>query len=872
MELSWPLVGRDRELAVVTRELSGGGQTAGVVLFGDAGVGKTRLGREALAVVARRGAHVLWVKATASARRTPFGCVAHLLPAGPMHPATVLSRTAVTLQAAAGPRGVVLGVDDAHLLDDGSAALMHHLVTHGSVRLVVTVRRHEAVPDAITALWKDGHLSRLDLGPLASTGSAEMVGAALSGSLEQRSATRLWQITQGNALYLRQLVEGELAAGRLRRRGNSWGWDGAPVLRPELVALIEERMGGLSDGLRRIVELLTLGEPLEVGVLSELADEAAVEEAEHRGLIVTGADHNRLEVTLAHPLFGEAIRLRMPTLRARRLRGELARALARIGSRDALRCAVLALDSDWKPDPFMLVEAAELASIYLDLPLAERLARAACSTGGGFRSAQILGHTLAMQGRGREAAEALADAVGLAESDKDRAGVAAYNAMNLFWTLGRPDDATDLLHRVAASVRDPIRRAALIGFRTGFDVCRGRIADAERDARRVLGEYPNSDFVVPGTALGLAGALALRGRANEAVTVTTAAREATARLGSSWAVSLMAESRYRETQALLLAGRIAEAARVTARSEGRLTSGYHPSSAVDELLDGLVANARGCVDDAQRIFLNGLGQIPDEARRWAVLIRLGLAQAMAMAGDAAGALATLAVAETSSLPQWREIEPELGIVKAWVTAARHASEQAQVLARAAATAARDGGQYGVEVVALQTAVQFGDRTVATRLAELACVVDGPRGPAAAEYAAALAAHDGPRLDAVSARWEDLGAFLLAADAAAHAAAEYQQAGRRGSALVSAGRAHRLAQRCGNPRTPAQQEAIRPPALTRREWEIANLAAGGCSNREIATQLVLSVRTIENHLYRACTKLGVSDRHALTSLLTTSVSA
>lgn len=49
-------------------------------------------------------------------------------------------------------------------------------------------------------------------------------------------------------------------------------------------------------------------------------------------------------------------------------------------------------------------------------------------------------------------------------------------------------------------------------------------------------------------------------------------------------------------------------------------------------------------------------------------------------------------------------------------------------------------------------------------------------------------------------------------------------------------------------------------LTRRESQIATLAARGLSNQEIADQLVLSVRTVETYVYRAMQKRGVDNRH------------
>ncbi|MBC9944990.1 helix-turn-helix transcriptional regulator [Leucobacter sp. cx-328] len=55
-------------------------------------------------------------------------------------------------------------------------------------------------------------------------------------------------------------------------------------------------------------------------------------------------------------------------------------------------------------------------------------------------------------------------------------------------------------------------------------------------------------------------------------------------------------------------------------------------------------------------------------------------------------------------------------------------------------------------------------------------------------------------------------------------------------------------------------------LTERESEIAHLASGGLSNAQIATQLTLSVRTVENHMHRVIRKLGVSGRQGVRDYL------
>ena len=51
-------------------------------------------------------------------------------------------------------------------------------------------------------------------------------------------------------------------------------------------------------------------------------------------------------------------------------------------------------------------------------------------------------------------------------------------------------------------------------------------------------------------------------------------------------------------------------------------------------------------------------------------------------------------------------------------------------------------------------------------------------------------------------------------------------------------------------------------LTDRELEIARLVAHGATNRQVAAELGLSVRTVDNHLYRVYRKLGASGRESL----------
>lgn len=291
-----------------------------------------------------------------------------------------------------------------------------------------------------------------------------------------------------------------------------------------------------------------------------------------------------------------------------------------------------------------------------------------------------------------------------------------------------------------------------------------------------------------------------------------------------------------------------------------------PVGGVVGFLRAHVAMARGRLRTARRALHDVLiGLVGSDPAFFVFWSRLRLVQVLGMAGDAPGAAAVLADIEADPCPQLGYNAPAVHLARAWA-AAEGATSEALRHARTAADTARDGGQPAVDVLALLTAVQFGDQTVAERLGHLATQVDGPAAVVAARHAAALADSDGPGLQDVSRRWEQIGALLVAADASAQASGAFRRAGLRGSAAVAAARAHDLAQRCEGADTPALRSTAAPLPLTEREREIASLVAAGLTNRAIADRLVVSVRTIEGHVLRACRKLDLPDRAALRALL------
>ncbi len=867
----WPLTGRAEELGFLDAAVRRSG-TRGLVLAGPAGVGKTRLAREALARARARGARTWWAQGGVTAGTVPLGAFAELTADLEGDPTTLVARLAGTLCADPPPGGVIVGVDDAHLLDPPSALVVQRLVLRAEAGVVITVRSGEPAPDAVTGLWKDGHLDRLELQPLSEAETTRLLEAALGGPVDRHSARRLWSMNRGNTLFLRQLVEGERAAGRLQPAHGMWRWTGRPRMSPELTELVEASMGALPEPVQRVVDLLAHGEPLDRHLLAGLAGAPAIEDAENLGVVRVEPDGAGLVVRLAHPLFGESRRAAVGRLRGRRLRGELSTALSSTsavalagGSEPAppelLRMAVLALDSDRPAGLAVLVAAARVAAARLDLPLAERLARAAVTEHGGFEAWAALGYALTSRGRGAEAEEALSTASESAPDAVRRLAVDLTRAGNKFFLLGRPAEAEALLDQVDRAF--PGGPPPTSAMRAMFHFFLGRPEAAVRAGRFAVGAGELTDQAAVVAASGLVGGLGLLGRVEEAVEAAETGYQAAAR-SEDLAILVMGLAQIHQT-GLRMAGELAAAAEVVARRRRVNADGTGAIPGLLALLDGYAAQAAGRLPEAIRWFREARAGLDGDVGGEEYENLIALTQALAQSGDGPAARATLTEARDIRHASLVFRDPDLILAQAWTEAAEGALSEAGQLARRAADVAADRGQLAHEVVALQAAVSFGDRTVADRLAALATRVGGPRAGAAAAHASALAADDGSALLAASERWERIGDLVAAADAAAQAALAHGTRDRRGSSATAAARAHELGRRCGAA-TPALRAAARPLPLTTREREIVTFAAQGLSNREIADRLVVSVRTVEGHLYRACGRLGVSNRADLAGLL------
>ena len=836
----------------------------GIVLSGSAGVGKTRVAREAVAGSGPRTARRHWVVGTASARSVPLGAFADIASDFGPDPLRRVREVIDGLIGDARDGEVVVGVDDAHLLDDLSAFTVHQLVTRRLATVFLTIRSGETPPDAITAIWKEQHLERLELQPLSLSEITGLVEHVVGGTVDSYSAQRLWRYTQGNALYLRHLLDNEVSAGRMTQRSEVWLWDGEPELSPTLADLLEARISQVPRSVRDVLDVLAVAEPMETHVLEAITDGDAVAEAESLGLISVDLRVHPASVRLAHPLLGEVCR--SGSLQMRRLRGRIVTELANVGStdpRDLVRQAVLTMESDLAPDPELVLAATSAAMQLGDLKLAEMLAGRAVAAGGGLPAKIVQAMAITWQERGTDAEVILAE---LADETcgPTRAQIAILRAMNFALSLSDAASAERELDE-AIPADDEAAQAVASALRAMIDLVRGHSRAVDR-ASTILASTPANDIVHMLSIWVLVTGLGDLGRIDEIESAADTGYQLAE--GSAEASHLRLPLAAVQVIAYRLAGALTSSDAMIARI-GRDTIDVPFQQGWHSLFAGLSAMSRGDLAAAQRSLQEAIAHLENDgggpmmkafARSW-------LAAVLGMTGRAVDARRELSAIERS--PQDVEAgawDIERVIAEAWAWAAEGATSQAISILRDAAARESERGRPAWEVLLLQTATQFGDHTTSARLAELTDRVQGPRAPAAAAHAAALAAESGDALVEASRRYEAFGDRLAAADAAAHAVVAYQDAGQRGTALSASATVSRLVAEYPGAQTPALRAATTARPFTARQSEIISLAAQGLSNKEVAERLTMSTRSVEGHLFRASQRVGANSREQLISIL------
>ena len=846
---SWPLVGRAEQLAEMSALLVDG-RGPGVLLTGEAGVGKSRLAAEVLDRCARDGVHVVRTSGAEASSGMPFQAMAGLVSGEPT--ADLFARAARDLRRASGDRPVVLAVDEADHLDPVSAALVHHLAATARTTLLAAARTDALEKPAVRALRRRPLVREVEVRGLGRDGVGELLQVALGGPVDGVTTERLWRLSRGNPLFLRHLVTAGRQAGALRAGAGVWRWHGRLHGYGRLSDLVASALGELPAGEARALEWIAHVEPVPLEVLERLAGQDELEELERRSLISLESRGDRLLVRTAHPLYGEAVRSGTSAPRRRAVYREFADALARSDTAGEQRLPLVnwrLLAGEPVADADVLAAASD-ALARRDPELAERLARTVPA------GRALVAESLVVQGRAEEAEARLAAL--------DRP---ALRALNLFWGLRRTREAADVVR--AARSRTGGARRNPGQSRAAPDTEAAELAVAELalatfgDGDAECGELP---ALPPGSAV--AGAAAqlrayLTTFLGRPASVVAAVDSGELPLLGPWP-AMDGAVQACHLHALVLDGRIGTALG-TAREYylAAVERGAGDETALLSLAWGVCETWAGRHEAAlphyreARALIDAHTPFPVQA-----YVFSEYAAGLAATGDTGAGRHVLAEG-LRRLPGGSAMREHLALGRVRVLACSGRLEQAAGEAVELSARYLTRGRLANAVEALYYAARVRPSAdAAARLAEVVPACGSALFPLLARHARAFADGDAEALGEVSEALALIGYHGIAAEAASAASAH--SAGR--NAVRYAFREARLRERCGGFRARWAVRTTRTEPLTRRQREVCELAVRGLDNAAIAEELSLSGRTVANHLQSVYGKLGVRSRTELAAVL------
>ncbi|MBD7996095.1 AAA family ATPase [Arthrobacter sp. Sa2CUA1] len=894
-------LGRASAVRSVAERLTAHAGSSGCLLIGPAGSGKSALMRHVLHVHCE-DAYVVHIRGSAFAGRTPFGALTFLLsdlePDTATHPVLILRGLTELIRGRAAGRSIILVVDNAEELDEFSAMVLSQMVLNRAARMIAAFRDFSAAPAEFMGLWRDGMLTRMDLGPLSAAECSQLAEAELEGPISRAAAEDLAGISGGNPSQLIAAVADYRDCGRIRREGEVWVLD--PERRPaypRLAAAMLHAVSGLGQGQHNLLEALALCGTLPLKKVLERAESAEVDALQESGLLELAQAHEPV-LSLANPSLGAVLRSQLDTDRRRELmswlgpdsstsspwlsaewflsvKGQLPPGLATAGAREAnergnhqAAAAILAGDPAALSSPAALLE----------------LVRAHVGAGAFEAAADVLSEhrTLIRSSPVDPAACGLLiienqvlcrDSVA-APAEAPRAGAGWEGRPALPQPPG-PRGHTGVLEeaeRLLASLDEStVPRAETAELAAELILAR-----AECHSRH--GDYQaNMEFLTRiharGDELGrrlrvLAGAWLC-----EAWAITGRADDALELAASLW--QLMADAprgtfedaggtaaKARIVHALLVSGALRSAAELLAHGPGG-TEEAELGGTLRQLCDGLLHAYAGRPAAAAAELIPALCQL-------SAADPMGLKPAAASAAAYAAAvqgrheraeqLLKTAAAVSGGTPSW---------------ALQRTGRHFAVLAEAALGSPRavpelllladedDRRQaYSFSLQALLAAVRLGSTGSVERLLDRSCTVQGGFGVLCEDYAKGLGTLDAQLLlQAAAAAGED-GHELLAHETGERALEVASGAGDRATVRFI----HRN-RRMNSQEGEADSEVedwLR--GLTSRERAIARQAAAGTSNKMIAQELSISVRTVEGHLYQIYSKLHVGSRRELANLV------
>ncbi len=882
------MVGRDAELAQVDRALDtvAGGRRSLLVVRGEAGIGKTRL----LGLVPDRARprrlDTVLGRATELESDVPLALLRDALPGlVPLDGPDAVTRWDLHLTLTselARSRRLVLVLDDVHWADPLSLELLEALVSRPPATpygLVIGLRPG-AVADTLVGAARSagGSFTVIDLLPLSRADADVLIGVERP-DVERR---RWFEISGGNPLFLEELAK-------------SGTQDGVPE---GIRSAVSTDLARLGETARSLVEAgAVVGDPFDIDVARRTAgldlEEAlaAVDQLVERQVL---RESNVLrEFGFRHPVIRSAVYEGQSAARRLSLHARAAEVLADAGSplpSQARHLAHTAGPGDDASAALLRAAAEAVAASAPSIAADWLLAAKRASPPADVEFFSGLAETLVQSGRLSEAlsvaVEGLSFGAGTA-AGKLRLTLAAAAVERL---LGRHEAS---LRRLSRAVEDggdaaPADLTAALAL-SAYE--RGDYAQMDRWARLALDDTTADPLVHGVASAAVAVGHRFSGRAAEAEETGDAALGA-ALLATDVELASKAELLVAIPWALVAVERFRDALTVarrgsTAAQSAGNVAGATPMLIAEVLSLGLLGRIEEAADAAARTEVAARLTRNDQSLQWALWMR---AWVMLDRGDEDDALAAAreSVALAEHLDESAMVTVGNAVLGSVLLAAGH-PEQARPLLAAYDVDPGWVCRWSPRLVAAELAL--GDLDAAQRAAERAsavAVTSGLSGAlAAADRAGALVAMArgdlGTALDlatsaighahAIHAGLDAARAHLLAAQAlasddkegaVAHLTTAHELAtagGARRTADEATRELRRLGRRIGRGGARGTG-ATGVDSLSAREREIADLVARGMTNREIAVRTFLSEKTVESHLSKAFTKLGVTSRAAL----------
>ncbi|MGW8358673.1 LuxR C-terminal-related transcriptional regulator [Streptomyces wedmorensis] len=867
------LVGREMMLSRIKAELAASDR-AGVVLAGDAGSGKTRLLQETSAIVQEQSGRSLTVHAGPSTQARPLQALAGAMASAGLPIPQTAAEAGGVISREHRRRPLLVCVDDAHFLDPATGALLAQLARERRCLLTLTLTDNLPTSHEVLGLWKDGWLCRLPVTTLSESQLVAVCNELLPQPVEFTTAARFAILAQGHLVVLRELISNALESGILTRNTHGMWADSGDHVGARLQQLIAPRTEALSETGKLALEALSLAQTLPLTAALQIADSTAWEELESHALAQVEEGPETAEIGLANRLVGRVTAWNVPALRRRRLLRQLLDAFSpdQHPGRREVRFTLWRHETGQDVAEGELLASARRAWWSRDWTTAHALAEAAWRSHGSPAAGLLFSKILSHEGRQAQAHSVL-DA--LASSPDPQVAVAAQSissrakimrSLPVAEEIGEPLGL--LPDALTCSPQKPDMRSAHTLVSSDLD--KAVHAFISGDCRTAWGAaQPLLDDSDP-LRVAVAGAVALpallkMGRPKDCLGIAPRLQWAMQNLEAADlpdyeilnipVLTCYAEGiTGRRTQAV---ARLRTLAREAAASRNTTLA-----SRAGLVLARLLFE-QGDVAEAHRLFCSAGGN--DD---------LPLVQQFSRAGEVITAL-HLGEAHLKEAAQLR-LEPYVNdgprpvdIDLALAACDMHDGRRQSAVKRLteAGRSALEHGALGELSYVVHALTRIGHSETATVLcAPESQDIQGTVDRIRIAFAKAVAAGSAKDVAMCAEMFEQAQTPLYAAEAWAVASRLRQLAHEPRMATAAARRCAKARRGYhGFPTFLLYAVEEREP-LSNREKEIALLAAAGHTSQEIAQRLVVSPRTVDNHLYRIYRKLGVDNRRALRTLL------